>query len=62
MKKFWHSNAPVYLGFVLVLLLGTALVWSFQSFPPARAHLELWRILAMALTVMVLRAIWSHRN
>ena len=62
MKKFRHSNAPIYLGFILVLLLGTALAWSLQGFPPAQAHLELWRILAMALTVMVLRAIWSHRN
>lgn len=57
-----HANIFVYLGFVLVLLLGTALDWSLQSFSPARAHLELWRILAMVLTVMVLRAIWSHRN
>lgn len=57
-----RTDIFVCLGFALVLLLGTALVWSLQSFPPAQAHLELWRILAMALTVMVLRAVWGRRK
>jgi hypothetical protein len=61
-KKHGRSNVLVCLEFALVLLLGTALVWSLRGFPPAQTHLGLWRILVMSLTTMALRAVWSRRK